>query len=190
MAILKDVSPFLAPLPAKFGTNMIAFQAPEALLCIPLPPWSTLEDLDASSGLVVPDPDNVWISWDEQLPIDGYNNFRILPRNEQVENYRSVYAAGSGPFAEAGSRRKYTIETRRIGPRSCGVNLSDDPFGRPISFVQAFCEMPSPNGCALLEHTECFSAFDLQDEKAWPISRDSMLQRLERVMRLEVEPHP
>ena len=191
METLKNVSPFLAPLPDGLGEDMIAFKAPKLLLCIPLPPWSTADDLDETSGLIVFDQYPAPICWDpdEDLPIDGYNRFRILPRSEPIESYSSLYAVGCGRFARAGSSGTDRIEVSSEGDRNCGINLFQDPF-RPRTAVQAFCEMPSQRGPVLLEHTQWFDAFDVEDKEKWPIPSEVMMQRLGRVRRVRATPAP
>ncbi len=190
METLTNVSPFLAPLPDEFEEGMIAFKAPKLLLCVPLPPWSTADDLDETSGLIVIDQPPAWISWEEDLGMDGYNRFRIQPRSEPIESCCSLYAIGCGPSAKAGSSGMHRIGVSNEGGRSCGINLFQDPFGRSRTTVQAFCALSSPQSPVLLEHTEWFDAFDFEDEEKWPIPREVMMQRVRRVRRVRAMPAP
>ena len=190
MDTLTNVSPFLALLPDDLGEDMIAFKAPKLLLCIPLPPWSTADDLDETSRLIVTDPTRSSLTWDPDMLIDGYNRFQILPRGEPIVGCRCLYAVTPGLSASAISNGTHRIGCSHEGDRNCGISLFQDPFGRSLTIARAFCEVSSQQGPVLLEHTQYFDAFDVEDKEKWPIPSEVMMQRLERVRRLRVMPAP
>lgn len=185
MEELKKVSDFLAPLPRSLPKDLIALKAPTALLCIPLPPWSSLKNLDETSGVVEDSPPE-WISLDEDLGIDAYNRFRIRPRNEPIESWQTVYSVGIGPFARIGDLGVKVIQRAKDNDSNVGVQMSQDPFRPTTVTVNTYCEASTQFGNVLLEYTEQFPFFDMNDEAAWSIPRAELEKRLNRVQRLTI----
>lgn len=182
---LKNVRHSLAPLPNSLPKDLIAFKAPKALLCIPLPPWSSPKNLDETSGVVEDSPPE-WISLDEDLGIDAYNRFRIRPRNEPIESWQTVYSVGIGPFARVGDLGVKVIQRVKDTDSTIGVQMFQDPFRPTIVTVNTYCEASTQFGPVLLEHTERCPNFDMNNEAEWLIPREELEQRLNRVQRLTV----
>lgn len=189
MHVLKDVTPYLTPRPESFpddvDADLLSLSTPDLHLCIPLPPWSTAEDLDQTSGLIdIGDHDDIHVNWNEDWRIDGVTKFQITPRSQPLEERGKRYAV----FCEHEPQRwlragKSIARSERIR-RITGVQMLHDPYGHPRTAVLAFCEIRVSKFYISLSHEEWFDAFDPDDEGQWPLDRSQMDARMDRVARL------
>lgn len=186
MEVISKFCPWLEPLPYHFPKSLIGFRFPRLCVCVPPPPWSTVDDLDETSSLVERRAGQEWITWDEDLPIDGFTRFRMLPRSETIEECRRCYVVSRSRRPMRNSRAEISLGVYEDQATVRGIDIFRDPFGLPTVAIAAFCQIRSGHFYASLEHIEWFDAFNINDASNWPISRKEMIVRRDKVAKLQI----
>lgn len=206
MSDLVALTPHLDALHARLDGDMIIWRPgePACELRFPLPPWSTPQDIDQTSGIFKPPDvhDGFWITWDDDNPARSAD-FEIFPQHEDPNKFERKYAVWvtsffqtdlrkiahtPDPFRATSKSRRQVITQTRVRTLTIDLHPGDGTSSPNPRFLITAAARDSDIYAALtLEYMT--PPFDADDPATWPVSQATLRDWADLMGRIDVTAH-